>query len=148
MDWKCGRPCSSSGPPYWRRESVGWRTGFECSGRRSLKKWAKRALGDGFKKWNGSAKVSCFRMGVGCWTIGDYALLRGKQEQGRIQVPDYSWEVNPSSLISARRSRKAPALIQASPSRQFSPTLDGRYVGTRRNQISDSPVIGLAENKV
>jgi len=38
-------------------------------------------------------------MGVGCWTIGDYALLRGKHEQGRIQVPDYSGEVSQRSLM-------------------------------------------------
>src|SRR5215831_8908378 len=82
MDWKCVKHRCSSGRRCWKRESADWKTGFECSGRRSLKGWAKRTGSNGFKKWNGSAGLSCFAMGVGSWTTGDCELRRGKRETG------------------------------------------------------------------
>src|SRR6516225_2511088 len=81
MDWKCVKHRYSSGRRYWKRESADWKTGFECSGRRSSKRWEKRTGSDGFEKWNGSAGLSCFTMGVGSWTTGDCELRRGMRER-------------------------------------------------------------------
>src|SRR5271157_5023321 len=78
--WKCVKRRCSNGRRYWKRESADWKTGFECSGRRSLKRWAKRTGSNGFKKWNGSVGLSCFTMGVGSLTTGDCELRRGKRD--------------------------------------------------------------------
>ena len=56
---ECVRPRCSIGRRCWRRENVDWKIGFDCSGKRSLKRWAKRIRSDGFEKSNASAGVNC-----------------------------------------------------------------------------------------
>src|ERR1035438_4288053 len=80
-DWNYVKPCCSSGRPYWKKASAGWKIGFGNSGRHSLKKWATRTRNHGFRKWNGSAEVTCSAMAAGSWTTGDCELRRGKGER-------------------------------------------------------------------
>src|SRR6516162_928397 len=82
MDWKGVRPRCSIARRYWKRENADWKTGFDCSGKRSLKRWAKRTRNDGFVRSNDSAGLSCLRKEVGSWTTGDCELRHGKRERG------------------------------------------------------------------
>jgi len=72
-------------PTVLEEGSADWKTGFEYSRRRSLKRRAKWTGNVGFKKWNGSAGLSCFTMGVGSWTTGDCELRRGRREREKVR---------------------------------------------------------------